>query len=149
MIRKILPHFFKKIKPINESRGTYVPPSNVQPPPKFKSYHQSTSTNTMNTENNNQTRFTWTDQRDAFSLYEVPGNAIQNYMKRNDTAKCIDTTTGRIVGKILKTEDDEGLMYEAKYIRTFDIPMFDHIGYFINKESAKKAVESKFNRTPW
>jgi len=30
----------KKIKPINESRGTYVPPSNVQPPPKFKSQEE-------------------------------------------------------------------------------------------------------------
>jgi hypothetical protein len=25
----------KNIKPLNESRGTYVPPSNVQPPPKW------------------------------------------------------------------------------------------------------------------
>jgi hypothetical protein len=145
MIRKILPQLFKKIKPINESRGTYVPPSNVQPPPKFKDYHQTTRTNIMNTEINNQTKFAWTDQRDAISLYEVPGNGFQNYMKRDYTAKCIDTTTGRIVGKILKTEDDEGLMYEAKYIRTSDIPIFDHIGYFINRESAKTAVESKFN----
>ena len=98
-----------------------------------------------NNMNNKKSKFIWTDQLDAVSLYEVPSNGIRNYMKQNHTAKCIDTTTGRIVGEILKIEDSGGVMYEAKYIRTSDIPMFDHIGYFINTESAKTAVESKFN----
>ena len=99
----------------------------------------------MKNNTNNNSKFTWTDRLDAVEYIDIPGIGIENYMKRDTTAKCVDTTTGRIVGKILKIEDDEGVMYEAKYIRTFDIPMFDHIGYFINGESAKIAVESKFN----
>ena len=98
---------------------------------------------------NNKSKFTWTDQLDAVSLYEVPSNGIRNYMNQNHTVKCIDNTTGRIVGKILKIEDAEGAVYEAKYIRTTDIPTFDHIGYFINTESAKTAVESRFNPISW
>jgi hypothetical protein len=94
---------------------------------------------------NNNSKFTWTDQLDAIGLHDIPGIGFENYMKRSETSKCVDTTTGRIVGKILKIVDDEGVMYEAKYIRTSDIPRFDHIGYFINTESAKIAVESKFN----
>jgi hypothetical protein len=92
---------------------------------------------------NNKSKFTWTDQRDVIGIITDVG--FTNYNKRHFTSKCVDTTTGRIVGKILKIVDDEGVMYEAKYIRTSDIPMFDHIGYFINTESAKTAVESKFN----
>jgi hypothetical protein len=96
---------------------------------------------------NNKSKFTWTDQRDVIGIITDVG--FTNYNKRHFTSKCVDTTTGRIVGKILKIVDDEGVMYEAKYIQTFDSPTFYHVGYFINTESAKTAVESKFNPISW
>ena len=99
----------------------------------------------MKNNTNNKSKFTWTDRLDAVEYIDIPGIGIENYMKRDITAKCVDTTTGRIVGKILKIVDNEGVMYEAKYIQTFDSPTFYHVGYFINTESAKIAVESKFN----